>query len=428
MIAYKADWICPITSGPVQGGVLLVEGSRIVGVAETRDHPGVEYLEYPGCAIIPGFVNTHTHLELALFHGFLDKLSFADWISELVRIKYGHCTPDVLKMSAQLGAMEMLKTGVTAVGEVMDAGTGWDAMLEFGLQGIAYQEVFGPDDAVALEALKGLRGKVDGYLARQTPNQRIGVSPHAPYTVSRSLFEGVRDYARRDGLRMTAHIAESHDETLFVRQGAGAFGTRHRKRNIRVTPRGCSPVAYLDSLGMLGEDMLLVHAIETDAADIRRIHETGSYVAHCPKSNMFFGHGIAPVAEMHGQGVCVTLGTDSAASNDGMDMFAEMRVVKAQQHLGFQDVFRMATIEGAQALGMEDVVGSLEAGKRADFVVVRLKDSRGDPFEEMVRFAEVADVKATYLGGREAAVDDKELRTDLRKFLSSLPRRRRDGE
>ena len=266
-----------------------------------------------------------------------------------MRIKYGHCGPDVLKMSAQLGAMEMLKTGVTAVGEVMDAGTGWDAMLEFGLQGIAYQEVFGPDETVASVALKGLSGKVDSHRARETASQRVGVSPHAPYTVSKKLFETVREYARHESLRITTHIAESHDETLFVRDGSGVFAARHAKRSIPVAAWGCSPVAYLDSMGMLGEDMLLVHAIEADSADIVRIHDTRAFVAHCPKSNMFFGHGLARVAEMRAKDIVVTLGTDSAASNDSMDMFSEMRAVNSQQGLAFDVVFRMATIEGARA-------------------------------------------------------------------------------
>jgi cytosine/adenosine deaminase-related metal-dependent hydrolase len=420
MIAYEADWVCPATSEPVQRGVLLVENGHIQSVTTESVHPDLKSRQYPGCAIIPGFVNTHTHLELSLFHGLLHKLSFADWISELVRIKYSRCSHDALKMSAQLGAMEMLKAGVTCVGEVMDAGTGWDAMLEYGLQGIAYQEVFGPDEAVAAEALNGLRGKVESQRLRESATQRIGVSPHAPYTVSKSLYEGVREYVRGEGLRMTAHIAESLDETQFVRGGTGPFAERHAKRNIRVVPRRCSPVAYLDSLGLLGEDMLLVHAIEADAEDIQRIRETRSFVAHCPKSNMFFGHGVARVAEMREKGVTVSLGTDSTASNDAIDMFEEMRVVNSQQGLKFSDVFRMATIDGARALGMEQTMGSLEAGKRADFLVVQLRDPRKEPIEEMIRFAGARDVRATFVGGRETVVEDRELRAELAKVLAQI--------
>ena len=419
MIAYQADWVCSSTSEPVRSGNLLVDGQRIAAVAASVPR-GIECRQFPGCAIIPGFVNAHTHLELTLFRGLLHKLSFADWIAELTRIKYGQCTRDTLRMSAQLGAMEMLRAGVTTVGEVMDAGTAWDAMLEFGLQGVAYQEVFGPADAASAEALIGLREKVDSHRARETVTQRIGVSPHAPYTVSKSLFEAVREYARREGLRMTAHVAESNEETLFVRDGIGPFAARHAKRSIPVVARRCSPVGYLERLGMLGEDMLLVHAIETDLDDIHRIRDTRAFVAHCPKSNMFFGHQVARVAEMRSNGVAVSLGTDSVASNDSIDMFAEMRVVTAQQGLSFDDVFRMATIVGARALGLERSVGSLEAGKRADFAVVALRDADRNPVEDMIRFAGLQEVRATFVGGKEVVVDPGELRAELGEIVQQF--------
>src|SRR4029079_13013347 len=136
--------------------------------------------------------------------------------------------------------------------------------LEFGLQGTAYQEVFGPAEEAAPGAQSALQEKLDQHRKRETSTQRVGVSPHAPYTVSKPLYEGVRDYARRESLPMTAHIAESGDETLFVRDGTGPFAASHGKRNIAVVARHVRPVAYLDTLGLLGPDMLAVHAIETD--------------------------------------------------------------------------------------------------------------------------------------------------------------------
>jgi 5-methylthioadenosine/S-adenosylhomocysteine deaminase len=311
----------------------------------------------------------------------------------------------------------MLRAGVTTVGEVMDVGTGWDAMLEFGLQGIAYQEVFGPAEESADGALSALRQKVQENQKRETLTQRIGVSPHAPYTVSSRLYEGVRDYARGEQLRMTAHIAESLDETIFVREGNGPFAAAHRKRDIAVRARGCSPVEYLGQLGLLGPDMLAVHAIETDAADVERLRETGTWVAHCPRSNAYLGHGVARVAEMRERGVHVALGTDSVASNDSINMFGEMRVAHEQQGLSVHDVFAMATIAGAHALGLEDQLGSLEAGKRADFVVVALEGA-AEPIEALVRRAQAEDVRATFVGGSEVVFDDAPLRAELARLLS----------
>src|SRR5678816_2138707 len=164
----------------------------------------------------------------------------------------------------------------------------------------------------------------------------------------RDRYEGVRDYARREGLRMTAHVAESEEETLFVHDGSGIFASRHQARSIPVVARGCLPLTYLDHLGLLGPDMLLVHAIEAEPAEIVRLRETGTFVAHCPKSNAFLGHRIARVADMRAHRVHVALGTDSVASNDAIDMFAEMRLAREEQRMSFEDVFGMATIEGGE--------------------------------------------------------------------------------
>jgi 5-methylthioadenosine/S-adenosylhomocysteine deaminase len=421
MIAYQADWICPATSPPIKNAFLVVDGKRITAVGTEQIPPGTERVAFPGCAILPGFVNAHAHLELTLFRGLLDNLSFPDWIRRLTRMKYEMCTQDALRASARLGAVEMLRAGVTTVGEVMDVPVGWEAMLEFGLQGVAYQEVFGPAEATAAEALRGLREKVEHHRKQETVTQRVGLSPHAPFSVSPTLYEGVGEYARQEGLRMTAHIAESPDETLFVRQGAGPFAEFHRRRGIEVIARGCSPVAHLDRLGLLGPDMLLIHAIETDAEDHERIHAHGGFVVHCPKSNAYLGHRIAPVAAMRERAIPVALGTDSVASNDAFDMFGEMRAVVEQQGLGHDEALRMATIEGARALGLEKELGSLEAGKRGDFSVVSLRETADDPVKRIVMWGQPGDVRLTFLGGREVIdVDIQGLKEEVERIQLKL--------
>jgi len=419
MTIYEADWVCPVSSAPIRDGAIAVENGRIAKVGTSSEMPAGDRTAFPGCIIIPGFVNAHTHLELTLFHGLLDSLSFPDWIAKLVRIKYGALTSEALKLSARLGAIEMLQAGVTAVGEVMDTGAGWEAMREFGLQGVAYQEVFGPADAAAGEAMAKLQSKVEAHRRHETETQRIGISPHAPYTVSKTLYEQARDFARAARLRMTAHIAESEEETRFVRDGKGGFAEAHGKRGIAVTPRRCLPVAYLDSLGLLGPDMLLIHAIETDGADLARIRETGAFVVHCPRSNAKLGHRVARVGEMRGLGVPVALGTDSPASNDSIDMFEEMRMAVEQQGLRAEEVLRMATIEGARALGMDGSLGSLERGKRADFVVVELGSS-SDPVAAMLKTASRSGVKEIFLSGKTNRVDDSVLRQEIQRIQQSV--------
>ena len=419
MIVYDADWVCPATAPSVRNAWIAVEGDRIASVGMGPPPPTAKHVRHAGCAILPGFVNAHAHLELTLFQGLLENLTFADWIARLVHIKYQRCAPEAFKVSARLGAAQMIRAGVTAVGEVMDIGTGWEAMLEVGLQGVAYQEVFGPAEPSAAEAMAGLREKVDRYRPQETATQRVGVSPHAPYTVSRKLYEEVRDYARRERFRMTSHVAESREETAFVQDGAGPFAEAHRKRGIEVVARKCSPVDYLDRLGLLGPDMLLVHGVEVDPHDLERIGETASFVVHCPRSNSYLRHRVAPVAEMRVKGIPVSLGTDSVASNESFDMFAEMRAVVEQQQLSCDEAFRMATIEGARALGMEKNLGSLESGKRADFVVVRIADAK-EPVKELVMRASGEDIVGTFVGGRETRVEVEELQDEVRRVQTQL--------
>src|SRR5688572_4419996 len=234
MTTYEADWICPASSQPIRNGRISVENGTIVTGNAT------DVVRFPGCAIIPGFVNAHSHLELTILRGFLDKSPFVDWIPRLTNAKYKSLSRSDMLLSAQLGAVEMLRAGVTCLGEVMDLGTAWEAMREFGLQGIAYQEVFGPAENQADEAIAGLRQKVEKYRRDETETLRVGVSPHAPYTVSARLYRSTNEYAVREHLRLTTHIAESREEGMFTRWGAGVFAERWSQRGIPVEPPGCS--------------------------------------------------------------------------------------------------------------------------------------------------------------------------------------------
>ncbi len=438
MTIYEADWICPASSAPVRNGSLAVENGKIsplpLGEADARSASGEgrNSVKFPGCAIIPGFVNAHAHLELTIMRGLLDELTFSEWIPKLTRAKYQQLSRDEMVASARLGCVEMIRAGVTCVGEVMDLGTSWEAMLEFGLQGIAYQEAFGPADHQADQALAELMRKVDGYRALQTDTLRAGVSPHAPYTVSARLYEAVSRYAERENLRMTTHIAESEDEGMFVRWGAGVFGERWTERGIPLFPAGCSPVSYIDGLGLLRPETLLVHAIDLEDADFEILRTKRPCLAHCPKSNAKFGHGVARLPEIRDTGITIGLGTDSVASNNVVDMFEEMRSAIFQQRsrtqkmdaLDAHAVFRMATLGGAECLGLSEHLGSLEAGKRADFVVVDLDDPAVqpvyDPISTMVYSGSRHNVRATYIAGRELSVDSTEIVRECAEIAKHL--------
>jgi cytosine/adenosine deaminase-related metal-dependent hydrolase len=431
MTIYEADWICPASSAPVRNGRLAVENGTIHDAAQSAN---AKVVRFPGCAIIPGFVNAHTHIELTVLRGFLDDLPFVDWIPRLTDAKYRVLSRADLRISAQLGAVEMLRAGVTCLGEVMDLGVAWDAMRELGLQGVAYQEVFGPAPEQADEALRDLQGKLVHYRQNETPTLRVGVSPHAPYTVSAKLYEEVNRYAGGERLRMTTHIAESIDEGMFVRNGAGVFAERWRGRGIAVEAARCSPLEYLDRLGLLRPEMLLVHGIDVDASDLERLKENRPALVHCPKSNAKLAQGVAPITEIQKTGIPLGLGSDSVASNNVVDMFEEMRMAVFHQRsrtqafdaLDAKAVFRMATLGGAECLGLADHLGSLDVGKRADFAIVDLSDLAlqpvFDPVEAMVYSASRSNVRATYIGGVEMKPDATGLLGEVARIAEKLRR------
>lgn len=428
MTVYEADWICPVSAPPLRLGHIAVENGRIAALPLGQ----AEVVRFPGCAIIPGFVNAHSHIELTILRGYLDGLPFSDWIPLLTQAKYKVLSNADMLASARLGAIEMLRAGVTCLGEVMDLGTAWTAMREFGLQGIAYQEVFGPAESQADDAMTGLRKKVDRCRSDESAALRVGVSPHAPFTVSAKLYRVVDEFARSERLPLTTHIGESEDEGRFVRWGGGVFAERWSERGIPVKPSGCSPLAYIAQLGLVRPETLLVHAVDLEDADLHLLREGRPSLVHCPKSNAKLAHGIARLSDMRETGIAIGLGTDSVASNNVVDMFEEMRAAVFQQRartkqfdvLDAQAAFRMATLGGAECLGLSDQLGSLDVGKRADFVVVDLSDLAlqpvFDPVEAMVYSASRQNVRATYAGGRRVNIDAAQVLQDVKSAAGKL--------
>jgi cytosine/adenosine deaminase-related metal-dependent hydrolase len=233
-------------------------------------------------------------------------------------------------------------------------------------------------------------------------------------------------------LPIAIHIAESVEEGRFVRGGEGPFADAWKRREIEVPVHGVGPLTYVDRLGLLGPRTLAIHAIDVSAEEISRLKETGTAVAHCPKSNLKLGHGIAPLREFLDQGIRVGLGTDSVASNNAVDMFEEMRLAVYLQasRLGdpravtSHEALRMATLGGAACLGLEGETGSLEGGKRADFVVIDLDTPATrpvyDPVDALVFSAGRANVRATYLGGARIQTDARPLMDEVQRVGSRL--------
>ncbi|MGH7570130.1 MAG: amidohydrolase family protein [Gemmatimonadales bacterium] len=369
MLRVRAGWVHPVAAPPIaDGAVLIDDGGRIAAVgpqAAVPAPPGADALAFPDGALVPGLVNCHTHLELTHLAGRTAEPEFARWIRRIRELK--DATPaDEFRRSAERGVRDAWARGITCVADTGSTGAPLEALARLGGRGIYYQEVFGPDPRKVAASM----AEVEAALTRLRPlassQLRVGVSPHAPYTVSAPLYRAVADVARRARLPVAVHLAESREETLLIRDGSGPFADALRARDIPVEPRRVSPVQYLVHLGVLASGhCLCIHCVHVGESDVARLVAADAAIVHCPRSNQAHGHGAAPMPAFRAAGLPIGLGTDSVASVADLDLWAEA----AAAGLAGGEALRALTWDGARALGWERQIGSLEVGKAGDCAV-----------------------------------------------------------
>ena len=369
MLRIRAGRVHPVTAPPIEDGAVLVDDAgRIAAVgphSQVRTPPRAEPLEFPDGVLVPGLVNCHTHLELTHLGGRNAERNFTTWIRRIRELKEA-TPPEAFYEAAVAGVQDCWARGVTCVAETGSTGAVMRALRDLGGRGIVYQEVFGPDPAKLGASLADLEAAVLHLRPLVTSQLALGVSPHAPYTVSAPLYEAVAAFARRERLPIAVHLAESPEETLLVRDGTGPFADALRARGIAIEPRNCSPVAYLVQRGVVRRGTLCVHCVQVDADDVRMLAGARASIAYCRRSNQAHGHGAAPLTTFRVAGLRVGLGTDSVVSVGDLDMWAEAEAAG----LAGDEALRMLTLEGARALGWEQEIGSLEVGKAADVAVL----------------------------------------------------------
>ncbi len=386
-VIYAARWVVPVAAPPFEVGAVAVDGARIVAVGPRADvtaqFPAARVDDFGAAALLPGLINCHSHLELTVMRGFLDAEdhNFFAWLRKLTAARLFHMTADDLRVAATWGAVEAARAGVTTLGDACSAAAASIAALgDVGLRGTVYQEVFGPDARMAREQWTQARALLEKLRATETELVRVGVSPHAPYTVSAPLLEMITDYALAEHLPVMMHAAESESETLLIRDGCGPFAEDYARRGIEWRAPCVSPVEYLAQVGVLRARPLLAHCIRVDDADIETIKQAGASVAHCPKSNAKLGHGHAPYHKFltlkHG------LGSDSVASNNNCDLLEEARTALiagravapgAMHELTAEQALHDATLGGAEALGCGAQTGALVPGLQADLIAVQTR-------------------------------------------------------
>jgi cytosine/adenosine deaminase-related metal-dependent hydrolase len=382
----SADWVVPVEGQPIPDGAVAIEHGRIAAVGPAAELGEGEH--FSDAVILPGLVNAHTHLEYATYAGFGDGLSFGPWILIHIERKARIGLPE-MEAIARVGAAECLRSGITTVGDCSFSGAAATACAELGLRAIVYLEVFGKDAEQLTGRFAANRARIDRSLSDRV---RLGISPHAPYSCSPELYAACMEL----GIPLATHLNESADELQWLLDGTGPWETL---AGDLPPPLGESGVRALARRGLLSPRMLAAHCVKVDAEEIALLAEHNVAVAHCPRSNAVLGCGIAPLADLRAAGVRVGIGTDSPASAPSFDMFDELRTAllaaRAREErpdaLSAVEALELGTLGGARALGLEDEVGSLTPGKRADLTVLSLAGSPFLPWEDPVT--------ATVLGG-----------------------------
>ncbi|MER3473046.1 MAG: hypothetical protein C4335_03235 [Armatimonadota bacterium] len=410
----RADWVLPVANDPIEDGEVVVRNGVIVDVRRrSGTRGGADVLDFGEAVILPGLVNTHTHLELTVLRGAIEDLPFFEWLRKLVDLKK-MLSEQEWRNSALWGALEAAASGITTLADTTDTGASLYAMVQAGLRGRVYQEVFAVEpDTDAPQTLRTLEDRLQWLRrASQGTTVEVGVAPHTLYTVRPAVLQALRHYTREKGYPVCIHAGESADEIALLEKGEGKFAQMYAQRGIPWQEEGKHPLDILYEQSWLDEHTLLVHGVHTDSHHAERLASTHTAVAHCPQSNAKLCNGIAPLSEWLAQGVTVGLGTDSVVSNNTMDLFAEMRLAVTLQRavhgvdscLTARKAVELATTRGAQALGMAERIGTLEAGKQADLCVVSLAGVHAfptyDPYAGLVFSARASDVLMTMVGGK----------------------------
>ncbi len=419
MRIFTANYVLPISAEPIEDGAIAFDADAIAAVGTQdevlRSFPEAACEDFGEAVIVPGLVNCHSHLELTAMRGALDGVEhdFRSWLLKVQDLRSA-TTDDDIVAAAVAGAREGAAAGVTCFGDIgRMSHAGMAALKDVGLRGIVFQETeFSPDNRTADDDFLALATKYEELRAGETDLVKVGISPHSTYTVSSRLFELIAQYAIINRVPLTIHAAEAAEEMALLTTGEGFFTEVFEKYGVEWHSPHCSPIEYLERLGVLSARPLLAHCVAVSDTDIERIAANGASVAHCPKSNAKFGHGWAPFEAMLDADIAVGLGSDSVASNNLCDMLEESRFAAlaarnrpdSKHFITAKDALETATLGGARSLGLDHLIGTLEVGKQADLAVVSLDHAAQTPVNDiyaaLVFSSNARDVVCTVVGGK----------------------------
>lgn len=374
---YTARWIVPVSSGPLANGTITVDGATIAAVepkgARTPD------VDLGNVAIIPGLVNCHTHLDLSGARGKIpptDPEHFTDWLKGVIAYRRSRSPEEVLA-DIREGLAECLRNGTTLIGDIASGGASWDAIAGAAVRAAVFYELIG----LKPERAEASRLAAEAWMKSHPGTEllRPALSPHAPYSVHRSLFPEAGQLCRIEKRPLAIHLGESLDEIELLHRKRGPLRTFLEEVGAWDKEALADDFQSIMSTCDFNQPKLFIHM--NYVAPSARIPRN-STIIYCPRTHAAFGHPRHPFREFQARGVRVALGTDSLASNPDLDLLAEARFVHAiRPEVPHEELLRMATLTGAEALGWADETGSLEAGKSADFVALPLANrDAADPY------------------------------------------------
>ena len=423
----------------IKDGAVAVDGKEIVAIGKTgeitRRHQAEKVIDADGMAVLPGFVDCHVHLAQALIRGCADDVPLIPWLRDYVWVLQGNFTPDDGRASAELAMAEFIRSGTTTfvecmihhrygfngIAEAVDQ-AGMRAVLSktlmdtpgYGIEkGIMYEGMIENKDETIRETLEMLR-KWHGYDGRI----QVWFGPRTPGACTPELYREIVELARQHQTGITMHLAEVKDDVDYTKREFGKL-----------------PVEFARDVGLVGRNVLLAHTVWLTQGEIEMLAQTETNTVHCPASNMKLGSGIAKIPEMIEAGVSVSLGCDGGPSNNTYDMLREMKIAALLQKVRLGDparlraetVLEMATINGARAVGLQHEIGSLEEGKKADIITLKLRRPHLTPLfslaSNLVYSASGADVDTTIVDGKILMQGGQLLTLDEDRVLREAERR-----
>jgi cytosine/adenosine deaminase-related metal-dependent hydrolase len=373
--------VAPIDDGAVaiRRGLILDAGHALEII---KKYPSYRIYSLNKSVLMPGLINVHAHLELPALPSPIKAKSFPEWVLSLIKVKRSFQACDYQR-TVQRNLTTLAKSGTTTIGEICTHNISPAYLRQSRIRSFIFREIISmaSDQKIISDAL----------LARSSSLQRHGLSPHTPYTVSEHALRQIMPCAKKSNIRLAMHIAESKDEIKLLQRKKSGLEKIYEfaKWDLDWAPRGASSFEYLNRIGFLSSDLLAVHAVQVTDKDIDLIKKSKTSVAHCPRSNKELGVGKMPLKKFLDAGITVGLGTDSLASVPNLNMWDEMRYayqIHRRDGVSPEDIFKLATIGGAKALGLGKEIGTLEPGKRADMIAVPLpKKNTGNLYSDLLR-------------------------------------------